>query len=171
MPTRILIADDNFIFRKTLRQLLESVNQWEVIEACDGQEAVSKSADLQPNVVVLDLAMPIKDGLTAAREISQLLPDTPILMCTMHMGPHLELEAKKSGVRCILSKTESSLLVSTVHNVTAHQPVPETPALDLPLSSAPAPTELSSALQPTEAPGHAEPDLPSSLAGEVKDVS
>jgi CheY-like chemotaxis protein len=127
MPTRILIADDNPIFRKALRNLLEGVHQWEVFEACDGEDAISKSVDLRPNVVLLDLAMPVKDGLTAAREISQLLPETPILMCTMHVSANLELEAKKSGVRAVLSKSDGNLLVSTVQAFTEAQPVPQLP--------------------------------------------
>ena len=114
MPLRILIADDNAVFRTTLRQFLQGVEQWDIIEAKDGQEAVSKAAEGLPDVIVLDLAMPSKDGLAAAREISQMLPQIPIVMCTMHMSPHVESEALKSGIRRVLSKTDSCLLIETI---------------------------------------------------------
>jgi len=114
MPQRILIADDNPTFRKALRQLLEGADHWEIIEAAEGQEAVRRAAEVRPDVIVLDLAMPMKDGLSAAREISQLLPDTPILMCTMHASAQVETEAQKSGIRQVLSKTESNLILPAI---------------------------------------------------------
>lgn len=67
MQVRILIADDNAIYRKALRQLLEEADRWEVLEATDGKEAVAKAVENHPAVIILDLAMPGKDGLTAAR--------------------------------------------------------------------------------------------------------
>jgi len=130
MPTRILIADDNAVFRGTLRQLLQAVDHWEVVEAHDGQEAISKAVELQPNLVILDLAMPVKDGLAAAREISQLLPEVPILMCTMHMSSHVEAEALKSGVRKVFSKSDSAFLIEAVRQL---QPVPDSRAAADPL--------------------------------------
>jgi len=56
----------------------------------------------------------VKDGLAAAREISQLLPATPILMCTMHMSGYLEAEAQKWGIRQVLSKTDSNLILPAI---------------------------------------------------------
>src|SRR5215468_8997960 len=114
MSQRILIADDNPTFRKALRQLLEGVDHWEIIEAAEGQEAVTKSVETRPDVILLDLAMPIKNGFTAAREISQLLPGTPILMCTMHTSAQVDAEAQKSGIRQVLSKDQSNLILPTI---------------------------------------------------------
>jgi len=114
MPPRILIADDNATFRKALRQLLEGVDHWEIIEAAEGQEAVAKSVETRPDVIVLDLAMPVKNGLAAAREISQLLPGTPILMCTMHLSSQVETEAQKSGISQVLSKSHSNLILPAI---------------------------------------------------------
>ena len=117
MPPRILIADDNLILRKALRQYLEGIGGWEVIEASDGEEAVTTAIEARPNVIVVDLAMPGKDGFATAREISKLLPEIPILMCTMHMSAHVEAEAKKSGIRKVLSKADSSLVVPTIRQL------------------------------------------------------
>ena len=124
MPARILIADDNAVFRKTLRQLLEAADRWEIVEAYDGQEAVSKSVENQPDVIILDLAMPKKDGFAAAREISRLLPQTPILMCTMHGSSHVEAEARKSGVRKVLSKADTTPLLSAIKQLLGPKEIP-----------------------------------------------
>ena len=88
-----------------------------MIEAENGREAVPKTVELRPDVVILDLAMPVLDGLHAAREISQQLPQTPMLIYTMHWSPHLEVEAQKFGVRKIISKANSSLLLSSVQQL------------------------------------------------------
>lgn len=133
MSTRVLIADDNPVFRKTLRRLLEALQHWEVIEADDGDEAARKSLENRPDVVVLDLAMPVKDGLMAAREISQALPEVPILMCTMHASPQLEIEAQKSGVRQIISKTESNIIIPAILQLLAKNPVVVSVAVEPPL--------------------------------------
>ncbi|HXJ88141.1 MAG TPA: response regulator transcription factor [Candidatus Binatia bacterium] len=136
MPQRILIADDNPTFRKALRHLLEGANPWEIVEAQDGQEAITKSVETRPDVILLDLAMPGKDGLAAAREISQLLPGTPILMCTMHLSAQVETEAQKSGIHKVLSKTESSLILPAIRQLLN----PDTPSLqDSALQTAPPP--------------------------------
>lgn len=138
MPTRILIVDDNAVFRGTLRRILQRVDHWDIVEAQDGQEAVSKAVETRPNVVILDLAMPVKDGLAAAREISHLLPHTPILMCTMHMSPHMEGEALRSGVRRVLSKSNGNLLIDAIRQFLA---APDPPAAaDLVIDSIPPPS-------------------------------
>jgi len=122
MTPRILIADDNVIFRKALRQLLEGDDHWEVIEVSDGDQAVAKSVETRPNIIILDLAMPGKDGFAAARDISALLPATPILMCTMHMSPHVDAEALKSGIRQVFSKTDSALLLPAIRQLINPEP-------------------------------------------------
>lgn len=136
MPPRILIADDNPVVRTTLRHLLESLNHSEIIEAADGEEAVSLALEFQPDLAILDLAMPRVDGLTAARKISQALPSLPIVMYTMHFSPHLEVEVLKYGVRKLVSKSQSSVLVSTVQELLAAQAsAPQPPPTVLPVVS------------------------------------
>jgi DNA-binding NarL/FixJ family response regulator len=93
---RILIADDQELVRKMLKTLLETHADWEVCaEAANGLEAVQKAAELQPDIIILDLAMPEMDGLHAAREILSNNPAVPILLHTNHAFSSLALEAKK----------------------------------------------------------------------------
>lgn len=130
MPTRILIADDNPLFRTALRHVLEATDSWEIIETRDGEEAVTKAVEISPDLIILDLAMPVKDGLAAAREISKLLPETPILMCTLHASPPVELEARKSGIRQLVSKSESIEIITAIRQLIAKPSQPN--ASDVP---------------------------------------
>jgi len=155
MPTRILIADDNPFFLKALRQLLERVDHWEIVEAHDGQEAISESLATRPDIVVLDLAMPVKDGLMSAREISKALPQTPILMCTMHASSQVEVEAQKAGVRKMFSKAESHAIVPAIQELLAAKP----PAAEA-ISQLPAVLSMSEATTIPAAP----PAQPSDIA-------
>ena len=162
MQTRILISDDSPIFRRTLRNLLESVGQWEVIETRDGSEAVSQAIATQPDVVVLDLAMPVKDGLTAAREIGQALPNTPIVMCTMHNSPQMEIEAQKAGARVTISKANSTAIVPILQELLAARPPrpPGEPTLDIPVPAiltSTAPPESPATVKPPADPASVVP--------------
>jgi CheY-like chemotaxis protein len=106
-----------------MRHVLEGTEPWEIIEAENGEEAVAKAKDFRPDLVILDLAMPVMDGLTASREIAGLLPGVPILLHTLYSSPQVELEARKLGVRQVVPKAGSSVLISAVQN-TLHTPVP-----------------------------------------------
>jgi DNA-binding NarL/FixJ family response regulator len=115
VPLRLLIADDNATARKLLRALLETRQSWQVCgEAEDGVEAVAQAAELKPDIIILDLAMPLMNGLHAAQTISAASPTIPIFMHTMHNFAGLDLEAKKVGIRKVISKTAAgdALLVA-----------------------------------------------------------
>jgi CheY-like chemotaxis protein len=165
MPQRILIADDNPRFRKALRQLLEGLDRWEIIEVNDGQEAITKSVETRPDLVLLDLAMPVKDGLAAAREISQLLPATPILMCTMHISGYLEVEAQKWGIRQVLSKTDSNLILPAIRQwLSPQEPrIQDAESVPTPVV-APAPTTVVSPASAAEPSINSPADLPKTVA-------
>jgi two-component system response regulator NreC len=102
---RILLADDHTVVRKGLRLLLESQEGFEVIaDACDGRETVAFAEQHQPDVVVLDVAMPILNGIEAARQISAKFPNTAIVFLSMHSDEGYVLKALKSGARAYLLK-------------------------------------------------------------------
>jgi len=124
MPTRILIADDNAAVRTALRHLLESADYGEVIDAENGKEAIARARELKPSLVILDLVMPVMDGLVAAREISKIMPEIPVLMHTLHWSPQVEVEAQKVGVRKVVAKADSRGLVSAIHHLLTPDPPP-----------------------------------------------
>src|SRR5213594_4855741 len=85
MPVRILVADDHQVVRTGLRALLESKTGWQVCaEASNGREAVEKAGQLKPDVAVLDIGMPLLNGVEATRQIRKLSPHTEVLILTMH---------------------------------------------------------------------------------------
>ena len=131
MPLRLLIADDNATTRRLLRALLETREGWQVCgEAANGVEVVAKSAELNPDIVILDLAMPLMDGIHAAQEISTASPTTPILLYTMHSFAGLDLEAKKVGIRKVVNKTDTGNdLLAAIDEVVSPAPQPAPIAL------------------------------------------
>jgi len=105
---KVLIVDDNPTMRRMLRSLLEPETKYEICgEAENGEIAISKVQQLHPHVVILDLQMPVMDGLAAARYISTLAPQTTMLMLTMHASEQLRKTALAAGIKAVLSKTES----------------------------------------------------------------
>ena len=112
MPARILIADDNELVRGRLSELLESQEGWEVCAAVgNGRDAIEKALELKPSLIILDMAMPVMDGLSTAREIGKILPSIPIVLFTLHKFPTIDLEAKKAGVRYVVAKPDTETLL------------------------------------------------------------
>jgi DNA-binding NarL/FixJ family response regulator len=108
MTFRILITDDHAVVRRMLKLLIETHSGWEVCgEAENGLEAIVKATELKPDLVIMDLAMPVMDGIRASREILAEMPTVPILMHTLHYSSELELEAKKVGVRRVVAKAQA----------------------------------------------------------------
>jgi DNA-binding NarL/FixJ family response regulator len=106
MKARIVLADDHEIVRKGIRSLLDGKFPWEVCgEAENGREAVDKVLELKADIVVLDLSMPILNGLEAAREIRAVAPKTKIIIFSMHDSPRIAEEAKRAGADAYLAKT------------------------------------------------------------------
>jgi DNA-binding NarL/FixJ family response regulator len=119
MPVRILIADDDSPIRRLLRRLIEEHSNWEVCgEAVNGADAVEKTEELAPDLVVLDLAMPQMNGLQAAREISKADPGLPMLLLTVQqVSSELVLEAQKAGFQGAVSKSTGSEVVLGVETL------------------------------------------------------
>jgi DNA-binding NarL/FixJ family response regulator len=116
-PLRILIADDNAVVRAAMGETLQGVaKELEIVEAENGEAAVKQALKVKPDLIILDLAMPVSDGLTASREIAKVLPDTPILMHTLYWSAQVEFEARMAGVRKVVPKSDSSALLSAVRD-------------------------------------------------------
>ena len=95
---RILLADDHAVMRSGLRLLIDNQTDMEVVgEAGDGLQAIDRAAALQPDVVVLDLTMPLMDGLTCLRQIRQRAPQSRVLVLTMHADEQYLRDALARG--------------------------------------------------------------------------
>jgi DNA-binding NarL/FixJ family response regulator len=102
---RILLADDHTVVRKGLRLLLESVPEFQVIaDAANGRDAAALAEQHRPDVVVMDVAMPILNGIEAARQITAKQPSTAIVFLSMHGDESYVLRALKAGARAYLLK-------------------------------------------------------------------
>jgi DNA-binding NarL/FixJ family response regulator len=107
MRPRILFAEDRASMRNTLRSLFTLYSKYDVCgEAIDGKQAIDAAVALKPDVILLDFKMPNGDGLHAASEIKQKMPETPIVMFTLYKTAELESEARKVGVRAVVGKEE-----------------------------------------------------------------
>ena len=116
---RILVADDHEIVRQGLRALLEAQPGWQVVaEAIDGREALDKAKRLRPDVVVLDVSMPNLNGLEATRQIRKALPETEVLILTMHDSEQLVREVLEAGARGYVLKSDAGrALVTAVESL------------------------------------------------------
>lgn len=121
---RILIVDDQALVRRAVRHLLETHIGWRVCgEAADGVEAIDQTRELHPDVVIMDLSMPNKDGLEATREIHASFPDTQILILTLHHFPHLAKVVQMAGAQgCVLKSDSSRYLIPAVSSLSKSQP-------------------------------------------------
>ena len=122
MPIRVLVVDDNGFVRRTLSTLI-CASGFEVCgEAEDGKTAIRKACDLRPDLIIMDLVMPQMNGLVASREISEMLPDTHIVLHTLHAVPEIELEAKKNGISRVVPKSQGYSIVSVMRELVNGQP-------------------------------------------------
>jgi DNA-binding NarL/FixJ family response regulator len=122
---RILIADDSEIIRHLHRQLAAQSPGWTVCgEAHNGREAVTMAAELKPDLVVVDLAMPQLDGIRAAAEMLKSAPNLPIILYSLYEMPHLELEAKKAGIREVVCKSADATALARAIEKLLQNPAP-----------------------------------------------
>jgi DNA-binding NarL/FixJ family response regulator len=106
---RILVADDQEAIRKRVRSILVSHGGFEVCaEAANGKEAIEKAQVLKPDLIILDITMPITNGLDAARTIKRMLPKTPIVILSVHKDRQIMKEARGIGVQGFVTKEEAS---------------------------------------------------------------
>jgi two-component system response regulator NreC len=108
MAVRVVIADDHEMVRQGLRALMEPEGFSFIGEASDGREAVRLCEMNHPEVAILDLSMPVLNGIYAAREIIKCSPRTKVVLLTQHTEEHVVLEALRAGVRGYVLKTKAS---------------------------------------------------------------
>lgn len=123
MPTRILIADDDATIRLLLRRLLEKQPDWQVCgDASNGVEAIEKVEQLDPDVVVMDLGMPIMTGLQAGPEIARAHPQLPMLLISVQeVSRQLALEARKAGYRGAVTKSSGNEVLKGIEALLRHE--------------------------------------------------
>lgn len=101
----VLIRDDHAVIRRMLHALFEA-HDMEVCEAENGAEGIQKALEFNPRLVILDLSMPVMNGLVAARALHLSMPHLPIVMFTNNLGAVVEQEARSAGIRAVVSKSD-----------------------------------------------------------------
>jgi DNA-binding NarL/FixJ family response regulator len=121
---QILIADDHEMIRRGLRHVLEQHPGWEICgEASNGRQAVELAQRTAPDVVLLDLSMPEMNGLEATRAIRKALPQTEVLVFTVHETEELMRDVLAAGARGYLLKADASRnIVAAVEALAEHKP-------------------------------------------------
>jgi DNA-binding NarL/FixJ family response regulator len=118
---RILIADDHESVLRRVRGMIESHPGWEICgDAVTGRQTIAKAAELKPDLIVLDFAMPQMDGLKTAAAIKSVLPKVPILMFTMYSSA-VNIEAERHGISRVVDKAKSGALLEAIEEVFAAQ--------------------------------------------------
>ena len=130
---RILLADDHEVVRRGMRSLLEARPGWQICdEAIDGREAVEKAARHKPEVVILDIGMPVLNGLEAARQIRKEVPESEVLILTMHESEQVVREVVEAGARGYVLKSDAGrALVKAVEALGQHKTFFTTRVADL----------------------------------------
>lgn len=106
MPT-VLVVDDHAFIRRGVRSILEPFPEWELCgEAANGQEAIQKASELHPAIVVMDVSMPVLDGIAATLAIKKSQPQTHIILLTLHNSRELLSRAFQAGARGYVLKAD-----------------------------------------------------------------
>ena len=123
-PIRVLIVDDHAIVRKGIRALIAEIEDIEVVgEAGNGREAISQAESLKPDVVLMDLVMPVMDGITAISQIKSLLPDMHIIVLTSFATDDKIFPAIKAGaLGYILKDSDPEVLIRAIRQVHHGEP-------------------------------------------------
>jgi DNA-binding NarL/FixJ family response regulator len=120
MPTiRVLLADDHALFRRGVASLLAAESDIEVVgAAADGQQALEMARELMPDVILMDVSMPVMDGLEATRRIKAEMPHVRIVVVTVSEGEHTLVEAVRCGAAaCLSKKVDPQTLCATLREV------------------------------------------------------
>src|SRR5216683_7326045 len=118
MVKSVLIADDNAFVRQRLCEVFGREADFDVCgEAGNGREAIEEAQELHPDLILLDLSMPVMNGLEAARVLKRVMPEVPVIMFSAY-GDSFENEARSAGVSALVSKSEDmSVLLGKARNL------------------------------------------------------
>jgi len=118
MSHTILIADDSLFIREALCKFFEQDDFNVCGEAENGKEAIEKAQKLHPDLILLDLSMPVMNGLEAARILKRMMPEVPVIMYSAYGDSSTEKAARSAGVWALVSKSENiSVLLGKAHSV------------------------------------------------------
>jgi DNA-binding NarL/FixJ family response regulator len=105
---RVIVVDDHAVIRRGVQGILHSFPEWELCgEAENGEEGIKLAASIKPEVVIMDVSMPGINGLEATRQIHQLLPETKVLLLTLHSSAELVRSAFRAGARGYVLKSDA----------------------------------------------------------------
>jgi DNA-binding NarL/FixJ family response regulator len=115
----LLVADDHEVIRQGLRALIKEQPGWKLAaEATDGSDAVAKAAEFQPDVAIIDVTMPLLNGIEATKQIAAASPRTKVLILTIHESDQLSRKAIEAGARGYMFKTDAARdLISAVNSL------------------------------------------------------
>ena len=122
--TRILIADHHEVVRVGLREILEARPDLEIVAECaDGMEAVSKAAETEPDIAILEHTLPLLNGIEVTRQVRSRFPKTEVLVFTMHEAESLVQDLLKAGARgYVLKSAAKHQLIGAIESLAAHKP-------------------------------------------------
>jgi DNA-binding NarL/FixJ family response regulator len=130
MP-RVLIVDDHAAIRRGVQGILHSFPEWDLCgEAENGQEAVRMAEELRPEVIIMDMSMPVLNGLEATRLIRNSLPATKVLLLTLHSSTELVRSAFRAGARGYVLKSDAEQELMRALNVVLGNGTYVSPAID-----------------------------------------
>ena len=117
MSKRVLVADDHPLIRKMLCRLFEVEEDYEICaEATNGQEAIDLALKHRPDLIILDFAMPVLNGLDAARQLKKIMPDVPIILFTQH-ATGITLTKPDENIDRVVSKSNPESLMGQVRSL------------------------------------------------------
>jgi DNA-binding NarL/FixJ family response regulator len=129
--TRVLIVDDHAAIRRGVQSILQSSPEWELCgEAENGQEAVQLAGKLKPEIIIMDVSMPVLNGLEATRIIHHTMPSTKILVLTLHSSTELVRSAFRAGARGYVLKSDAEQELMKALNVVLGEGTYISPTID-----------------------------------------
>lgn len=119
-PVHVLVVDDSPLMRRMVREILESEPGFKIVgEAENGREAIRRAKQLKPHLVILDLGMPVMNGLDAAPALKRALPGVRVILFTLYRDPEVEETARSVGIDAVVSKEALEQLVHTARRLVA----------------------------------------------------